>query len=171
MIDDLQLSPDEAEWIERNRREIERMRQILPPDKFKSFLLRCLDFVREYPDLDAGGDWSLIKEIVWTELLLDDIKMQPTIPTASELEAIVKLQKQLESMVKTLGATRKDRRKEATQVAKIVLNMQDRKIAREKVRRDRKMLQEFIDRSRQLVSQSDLIAERIMEGGIDEGQG
>ena len=67
MIDGLQLSPDEAEWIERNRREIERMRQILPPDKFKSFLLRCLDFVREYPDLDAGGDWSLIKEIVWTE--------------------------------------------------------------------------------------------------------
>ena len=160
------MTQEEKQWLEKNKREIERLRALLPESKFEIFVNRCLDFVREYPDLDTGGDWSLVREIVFTEMALDEYKVNTLSLTPSDIDAMTKLQKQLESMVKSLGANRKSRRRERTQVAKIVLDMSKIAAAKQKAEEDRKTLFSLIEKSRSLMGQADKMLEEV---GLGEG--
>lgn len=160
----------EEEWVSKNRRELERVKAILPESKYDTFLQRCLDFVREYPDLDSGADWSLVREIVLTEIMLDDYKSKGEILSLrpSEIDAMTKLQRQLESMIKSLGANRKARRSERAQVARIVLDMSRLAEARRRAEEDRRRLFSLIEESQKMIGRAVEIVDK--EVGVkDEG--
>jgi len=120
------LTVEERQWCENNYREIEELMSILGSrERLHRFLTRMFDYLHEYPDLDSGGDWTLVRQIIFMEITLDEYfksiiaKRKQTLEDLSKLKIVSDIQRQIESMIKTLGANRKARRQETKEAAKI----------------------------------------------------
>ncbi len=147
-IEDLEpyreVSNDDREWIAENVKEIDYLfTNCWGYDKNKTLrgLSRILDFTTLYDDLDKAGDWSMVRQIVMNEILLEDLHHKISDMTRfiedeefevkkyAEVNKLVNsLQSQTSNMIKSLGTNRLARRKDVKDSAKVFGNLNMEKI-------------------------------------------
>ena len=152
-------SSDQAfeEWVKPHKEELKLMAKSNPD--FDLFMERLRSWIDEYQDLGPGGDWSLLKEIIFTEIFLNKQRNHPAL-SIEEYKDIASIQKSLDTMIKTLGTNRKDRRKEIIESTKIIIDASKLQQARENALVDRELLFSFQEEAAKF-------NKGVTEGGMD----
>lgn len=94
-------------------------------EKFDYFLRRLVIYKTEYPNLGTSGDFSIVKRIILAEIRLDEMDemdISELIDLPKTVDAFTRLHTQLVKDVDTIGATSKQKRKDALEVTKILIN-------------------------------------------------
>lgn len=94
-------------------------------EKFDYFLRRLVIYKSEYPSLGTSGDFSIVKRIILAEIRLDELDeldISELVDLPKTVDAFTRLHTQLVKDVDTIGATSKQKKKEAMEVTKILIN-------------------------------------------------
>ena len=95
------------------------------PEIFEYFILRLLQYKRDFPSLSASGDFEIVKRIILAEIRLneiDELPLEEISDSPKLIDAFTKLHTQLTKDIEAIGVTSKQRKKSQLDTLKVIID-------------------------------------------------